>query len=127
MSSSGRKSRSPRRFSYDEALATFPLVRELTADAVARAAELERQLSYPEGESIEVAEGSLRAAELEEARRLVVEGWAEEIASLGCVTKGPWLVDWDCGDGYYCWRYPELALAHFHGYDEGYAGRVPVQ
>ena len=36
------------------------------------------------------------------------------------------LVDWDAGDGYFCWRYPEPALAHFHGYEEGFAGRVPI-
>jgi hypothetical protein len=130
MSSSTRPPRAPRRFSYDEALATFPLVRDLTADAVARAAECERRLSAPEGEASGLPESSAPVADvaaLEEARRSVVEDWVEEISSLGCVAKGLWLVDWDCGDGYYCWRYPEQALAHFHGYDEGFAGRVPVQ
>jgi hypothetical protein len=38
-----------------------------------------------------------------------------------------WLVDWDSGAGYYCWRYPEESLGHFHGYQEGFAGRVPIQ
>lgn len=121
------RSPSPRRFSYDEALATFPLVRDLTADAVQRAAAIERRLTQQLGGAGDVAEAGPETAELEEARRQVLEGWAEEIATLGCVAKGLWLVDWDCGDGYYCWRYPEQALAHFHGYDEGFAGRVPVQ
>jgi hypothetical protein len=122
--------RSLRRFSYDEALASFPLVRDLTADAVTRATEIERRLSRhasDAGDAAEVAEVALETAELEDARRQVVARWAAEIASLGCVAKGPWLVDWDCGDGYYCWRYPEQALGHFHGYEEGFAGRVPVQ
>ena len=43
-----------------------------------------------------------------------------------CVVKGLWLVDWDCGDGYYCWRYPEASIAHFHGYDDGFNGRMPI-
>ena len=36
------------------------------------------------------------------------------------------LVDWDSGDGYYCWRFPEAAIAFFHTYDEGFAGRIPI-
>ena len=55
-----------------------------------------------------------------------VARWAEELGSLGLEVKGAWLVDWDSGDGYFCWRYPEPALAHFHGYEDGFAGRVPV-
>ena len=55
-----------------------------------------------------------------------VERWASEIESLGCEVKGLWLVDWDSGDGYYCWRFPEPTVGHFHGYDEGFAGRLPL-
>ena len=29
--------------------------------------------------------------------------------------------------GYYCWRWPETRLDYFHGYDEGFAGRVRIQ
>ena len=41
--------------------------------------------------------------------------------------KGLWLVDFDNGNGYYCWRWPEPELAYFHGYDEGFDGRVRIQ
>src|SRR5438045_3726832 len=40
--------------------------------------------------------------------------------------KGLWLVDFDSGAGYYCWHYPEPALEYFHGYDEGFPGRVKL-
>ena len=33
----------------------------------------------------------------------------------------------DNGRGYYCWCWPEEQLEYFHGYDEGYAGRVRIQ
>jgi hypothetical protein len=34
----------------------------------------------------------------------------------------------DCGEGYdyYCWRYPAESLGFFHGYEEGFQGRVPI-
>jgi hypothetical protein len=37
-----------------------------------------------------------------------------------------WLVDWDSGDGYYCWRFPEQAIGFFHTYEEGFGGRLPI-
>jgi hypothetical protein len=47
--------------------------------------------------------------------------------AFGADVKGLWLVDFDNGSGYYCWRWPEPELAHFHGYDEGFSGRVRIQ
>ena len=41
--------------------------------------------------------------------------------------KGLWLVDFDNGEGYYCWSYPEPAITHYHGYDDGFAGRISIQ
>ena len=32
------------------------------------------------------------------------------------------LVDFDNGEGYYCWKWPEREVDHFHGYEEGFAG-----
>jgi hypothetical protein len=56
-----------------------------------------------------------------------VSRWAREMEALGLEVKGPWLVDFDTGAGYYCWKWPEPELAHFHGYDEGFSGRVRIQ
>lgn len=111
--------RSRRHFSYEEALALFPVVRDRTDAAVRQIEALVNQVQSRD-------EMELRKEELESAYRSIVERWTEEIESLGCEVKGVWLVDWDSGDGYYCWRYPEPTLAHFHGYEEGFAGRVPV-
>jgi len=111
--------RSRRVFTYDEALSVFPLVRERTAAAVREVDELAAALGAgaPEPEQIADPQGAFRD---------VVDRWASEVESLGCEVKGLWLVDWDAGDGYFCWRHPEPALAHFHGYDEGFAGRLPI-
>jgi hypothetical protein len=108
-----------RTFSYDEALESFPMVRDLTLLAQHRISTLLEQVGGPE--DLEERRESLEA-EVQE----IVSDWATEVSSLGCQVKGLWLVDWDSGDGYYCWKHPEETVAHFHGYDEGFEGRVPI-
>lgn len=93
-------------FTLDEARALLPKVKEVTADAVERYGRL------PD--------------EMEDARLEVVKGWARALQELGLEIKGMWLVDFDSGAGYYCWKYPEPALNHFHSYEEGFAGRLPL-
>ena len=56
----------------------------------------------------------------------VVGRWAESVMELGIDVKGIWLVDFDNGSGYYCWQYPEESLQYFHGYEEGFGGRVKL-
>ena len=93
-------------FSYEQAAALLPEVQRITSDAVER---LEAVVS-DESEAYE---------------RIVTE-WAEHVMSLGIEVKGLWLVDFDSGGGYYCWRHPEAALEYFHGYEEGFGGRVKL-
>lgn len=110
---------SKRIFSYDDAVSTFPFVRDLTQSAVKQIEALINTLeSRDEMES--------RRDELEEARERIFRLWAQEIQSVGAEVKGLWLVDWDSGDGYYCWRFPEETLSFFHTYEEGFAGRLPI-
>jgi hypothetical protein len=47
--------------------------------------------------------------------------------ALGLEVKGLWLVDFDNGSGYFCWKWPEEKLEFFHGYDEGFQGRTRIQ
>ena len=100
----------PHIFSFEEARTLLPKVKEITSDAVFRYARL--------------GEGS---GETDEERQGIVREWAKEILSLGAVIKGLWLVDFDSGAGYYCWKYPEPSLEFFHGYEEGFSGRLPLQ
>lgn len=87
-------------------MAILPEVRRLTREA----AERVDQMSFEE------------PAEYE---RVVTE-WAETILGMGIEVKGLWLVDFDSGAGYYCWCHPEPALEYFHGYEEGFGGRVKL-
>ena len=107
-------------FTLDEARALLPRVRELTSDAVIRADVLAEELQR-------VPEEDPSHAQLSEALRDIVNGWADSIRALGIEVKGLWLVDFDNGEGYYCWKYPEDTIAHYHGYDEGFSGRMSIQ
>jgi regulator of sirC expression with transglutaminase-like and TPR domain len=97
-------------FALGEARLLLPQIRERTGDAVSRYARL--------GEG---GQGT------EQERQTILSDWAREMAALGVKIKGPWLVDFDSGAGYYCWKYPERALEYFHGYEEGFSGRLPLQ
>jgi hypothetical protein len=96
-------------FTYEEAAALLPQARRLTAKAVA---EVE---SIPESESA--------TADSEK----IITDWAGSIIELGIEVKGLWLIDFDNGSGYYCWQHPEPSLQYFHGYEEGFGGRVKLQ
>jgi hypothetical protein len=96
-------------FSLREACELLPAVRGVTADAARQAEAL--------ADALDDLVADLRA---------VVDDWAVKIREMGLQAKGPWLVDFDNGEGYYCWQHPEPTLSHYHGYDEGFAGRMKI-
>jgi hypothetical protein len=100
-----------RTFTFEEAKKLLPAVRERTRRALGKIEALEEEGTRADGPE---AEGILSA-------------WAREMEELGIDVKGAWLVDFDSGDGYWCWRWPEETLDYYHGYDEGFAGRVRIQ
>lgn len=106
-------------FTYEEALERLPDVQRITAAA---AGELDALLATDTAAEDEVEVPQELVAEYER----IVSGWAERILALGVEIKGLWLVDFDSGAGYYCWRHPETSLEYFHGYEEGYKGRIKL-
>ena len=93
-------------FSYEQAVALLPEVQRITSEAVER---VENTVS-----------------DEAEAYERIVNDWADEIMSMGIEVKGLWLIDFDSGGGYYCWKHPEPSLEYFHGYEEGFGGRVKL-
>jgi hypothetical protein len=111
--------RDGRRFTLDEARALLPAIRRLTDDAVRESEPITGRLDA-------LAPDQPEYDRLAETLSAIVENWGREVIALGGEPKGLWLVDFDNGDGYYCWRHPEVSIAHFHGYDDGFAGRVKI-
>jgi hypothetical protein len=105
---------------------TLEAARQLVPDVRARTERAVAEVARLEGERDALRPGPARAA-LEERIERAVQRWAREMEALGADVKGLWLVDFDSGAGYYCWRWPEEDLAYFHGYEEGFAGRARIQ
>jgi hypothetical protein len=106
---------------------TLEAARELVGDVRARTERAVREADALVAERDALPADSPKQAVLEQKVQDVVGRWAREMEALGLEVKGVWLVDFDNGSGYYCWRWPETELAHYHGYEEGFDGRVRIQ
>jgi len=112
-------------FSLTEAHELLPAIRALTADAVRDAEQLTAELDAVETHPETAAQDDARER-LSAQLNGIVADWAGRINQLGLEAKGLWLVDFDNGSGYYCWRYPENSVSYFHGYEDGFAGRMKI-
>jgi hypothetical protein len=112
-------SRARRRFTLEEARHLLPAVKHVTAEAVREAEGLARRLRG-------LTESDPDHATLTSQLQQVVGAWAERITALEADVKGLWLVDFDNGEGYYCWSYPEETVSHYHDYEDGFAGRMKI-
>jgi hypothetical protein len=106
-------------FSLREACELLPTVKRLTAEAVRDAEVLVIQLQQTD--DVDPKHESL-SAELDQ----VVARWTKTMQEMSLKVKGLWLVDFDNGEGYYCWCYPEDGINHYHGYAEGFSGRLRI-
>ena len=56
-----------------------------------------------------------------------IDRWNKKIERLGLKPKGVWLADFDNGEGFFCWKFPETQILYKHGYQDGFSGRILVQ
>jgi hypothetical protein len=103
-------------FSYDQAATMLPEVRRLTEEAHRTVEELGTDTATTRGR-----------VDLQKRLEEIVNGWARSLLGMGLEVKGLWLVDFDNGSGYYCWRYPEDGLHYYHSYEDGFNGRMRIQ
>ncbi len=109
-----------RTFTLEEAKELLPVIRRITREAVEKFLLLEQKLKKQQAAS--------QAWETVEAEiSTLLNKWSDKISKLGALPKGIWLVDFDSGEGYYCWRYDENTVENFHGYDDGSSSRTLIQ
>lgn len=106
-------------FTLDQARALMPQVKATTGPVYTLAASLAEELNQAEEAGDETRSEALR-----ERLQTLVQSWQQSMQDLEAEVKGLWLVDFDSGDGYWCWAYPEEELGHWHSYEGGFGSRV---
>lgn len=107
-------------FTLEEARQLLPVIRRITQEHSQRVNELMGRLETMEP-------GSQQGLEIEKQINSLISSWHSKIKKLGADSKGLWLVDFDSGDGHYCWKYPESELNYWHSYSDGFSNRQLVE
>lgn len=104
-------------FSLEEAQRVLPVIHKITEKAQKETQALIQQL-----EMIQQVDAT-RARELEQRLDTTMSQWRDQVSRLGGIPQGVWVVDFDHGNGLYCWKYPEREICCEHGYQDGFSGR----
>jgi hypothetical protein len=133
----------PQVFTLEAVNALVPRLTSLVGDQLARRADIERALeqlaqrigALPDAITIDDADpDDVRDMKRDIATRVErYQGGWRELESLGAVLKDPrtGLLDFygevDGKRVWLCWKYGEEAVMHYHGLDEGFSGRKPIE
>ncbi len=115
----GRPDR-PRCFTLSEAQEMLQTIKPITTKASQEIEEVKSRLHN-------LLPSDPRLSAVEEEYEAIVRKWMSKMSRLGVLVRGLWLLDFDSGDGYFCWKYPELTIAHYHSYDAGFVERRPIR
>ena len=107
-------------FTLDEARTLLPVVFRITKIYRTKVTALIERLDALSGNNEELV------ASLESEVNALVQEWQGKVQKLGALPKGLWIADFDAGDGYFCWKFPETSLEFWHSYTDGYSKRISV-
>jgi hypothetical protein len=107
-------------FSLQEARELLPVVFRITKAYSQKVELLIERLDALSGENEELV------MSLESQVNNFIQEWQTKLQKLGAMPKGLWIADFDSGDGYYCWKYPERGIEFWHSYTDGFSRRVSV-
>ncbi len=99
-----------------QANALMPLLRSITRRA-------HQSLQAARNEFDPTTPATVQSRAIEATYQAIVERWVAKMERLGVIVKGLWLLDFDTGDGYLCWKYPEATIFHYHEYGEDFSQR----
>ena len=108
-------------FTLEEAQEILPLIWRITQNYSRRVQVLLARAEAIQGSS------ETRVAELEEEINQLVQEWQTKMEKLGAQTKGLWIADFDSGEGYFCWKFPEEKISYWHEYSDGFSGRQRIE
>ena len=103
-----------------EASELLPVIRKITANAYGQLSRLNEQLE------LMLLCDPRRSVVVDEYEK-VVRKWVASITRLGAIPNGLWRVDFDTGEGFLCWRFPELKIGYFRDYDCEFDDRQSVK
>ncbi|MBY0553346.1 DUF2203 domain-containing protein [bacterium] len=107
-------------FSLDQAQDLLPLIYGITEESSKKTKYLMACIEALPDKKSE------RALEIQEQINEIIDRWQNKIERLGAKPKGLWLADFDNGNGYYCWKFPEVKILYKHGYQDGFTGRILI-
>jgi hypothetical protein len=107
-------------FSLEQARSILPVVRRITVEFSAKVELLIARL-----ETLQLNQTDTICA-LEKQVNDLIQSWNDKIRKLGAEPRGLWVVDFNSGEGYYCWKHPEIDILYWHSYEDGYSGRKPL-
>jgi hypothetical protein len=105
----------------NEAKSILPLILKLTKRYSEQVDSLIEQLELINIQNIELVN------EIEDLINQNIRKWYQKMNRLGTKPKGLWIVEFDFGSGYLCWRYPEKDILYWHSYNCGYKERILIE
>ena len=111
----------PRFFTFEQAQDMLPLVYRLTEESAKSTKYLMGCINALPDKKSE------RAVEIQNEINLIISRWQNKLERLGAKPKGLWLADFDNGNGYFCWKFPEVKILFKHGYQDGFTGRILIE
>lgn len=106
-------------WTLEEAREILPEIIDLTREAY------EESLRLIEDIEKKILPENIQEEKESELQNLLSQ-WALNLTKMGAAVKGLWLVDFDNGNGYYCWKYGETDILFEHTYEAGFTGRLPI-
>ena len=111
----------PRVFTVQEVNSILPLVIKWTRNAKRQVDVLKYEF-----DQLDLSEEERRSHLLQQMDEIFSQ-WEQKLIRMGAKPSGTWVADFDFGEGYYCWKYPEPEILFWHGYEDGLSGRRSVR